>query len=539
VNESAVLERVAAYVHAHRRRLFTPGLALALTDADGPLGVVVDGMADVATGEPVAEHHRFQIGSISKGFTALAVLQQVEAGRLDLDEPVTRILPWFHVPGDFRPITAHHLLSHTAGIVGGTDFTGDAPSEVWALRETAAGSAPGERFRYSNVGYKTLGLMLEALTGEPWWDTVRDRVMEPIGMGDADVIITDGIRSRLATGHRSPFDDRPWLERHGWEASPWFRSATADGTICATAVELTAYARLLLRRGDPVVSPESFARMTTAVAESPGQPGHRYAYGLKWIEEAGRPSVLGHSGGMLGFSAYLLIDPEAGFGAAVLMNSLYGDALVLARFALECASAAARGDEPPEVPTAHDPTWVEHPERYVGVFEDEAGRVTIEPSGSGLAIVTDASSSALEPLAQDLFGVDADDDDGALHPVLVEGEGPAKVLTWGSRELRPPGIAAPTPSRDLDAALVRGRYASWNPWVPGFRIFDRPSGLWLSFTGEAADVEPEGRLERLDDGLFRVGDRWSPDRVRFDMVVDGRSQRAVFDGAPFYRTFTP
>jgi D-alanyl-D-alanine carboxypeptidase len=537
VDPSAVLEPVAAYIDAHRRHLLTPGLALALTDADAPLGVVVDGLADVATGEPVAEHHRFQIGSISKGFSALALLQQVEAGRLDLDEPVTRYLPWFQVSTSFPPITAHHLLSHTAGIVAGTDFTGDAPSEVWALRETVTGSPPGERFRYSNVGYKTLGLVLESLTGEPWWVTVRERVMEPIGMGDADVIIIDEIRPRLAAGHRSPHDDRPWLERHGWEASPWFRSATADGTICATAEELAAYARLLLRGGGPVVSPRSFRRMTTPVAEDPGDRGHRYGYGVKWIEQEGRPRVLGHSGGMIGFTAYVLIDPEAGFGVVVLMNSAFGDRLDLARFALDCASAAARRADLPEVPPAHDPTWVEHPERYLGAYEDEAGTVRIEPSGSGLSISTEAGSAGLEPLDQDLFAVDADDE-RVLHPLRFGGEGAERVLTWGSRELRPPGAPVPSPVRDPDASAVAGRYLSWNPWAPGFRILDRPSGLWLSFTGEAADVEPEEPLERLEDGSYRVGDPWSPDRVRFDMVVNGRAQRAVFDAAPFYRTFT-
>jgi D-alanyl-D-alanine carboxypeptidase len=536
VAPSVVLERVAEYVAAQRRRLLTPGLALALTDAEAPIGVVVDGLADVAAGAPLAEHHRFQIGSISKGFTALALLQQVEAGGLDLDEPVTRSLPWFDVPSRFPPITAHHLLSHTAGIVAGTDFTGDAPSEVWALRETVAGSAPGERFRYSNVGYKALGLVLEALTGEPWWITVRERVMGPIGM-EADVIITDEIRPRLATGHRSPFDDRPWLERHGWEASPWFRSATADGTICATAEQLTAYARLLLRRGDPVVSPASFGRMTTPVADDPDEPGQRYGYGIKWIEEEERPRLLGHSGGMIGFSAYLLVDPEEGFGVAVLMNSPFGKRLELARFALACAAAAAHGSEPPAVPPAFEPTRVEHPERSIGVYEDDEGTVAIEPSGDGLAIATEAGTCQLVPLEEDLFAVDADDD-RVLHPVRVGRAGATRTVTWGSRELRPAGAARLPSARDPAAATLAGRYASWNPWAPGFRILDRPSGLWLSFTGEAADVEPEERLEQLEDGSFRAGDPWSPDRVRFDMVVNGRAQRAIFDGAPFYRTFT-
>jgi CubicO group peptidase (beta-lactamase class C family) len=124
VDASASLERIRAYVHRHLERLDTPGLALAVTDRERSLGGVVAGYADLAAREPVAAHHRFQIGSISKGFTALAILGQVEEGRIDLDAPVTAYLPWFEVRTAFGPITVHHLLSHTSGIVTGTDFTG-------------------------------------------------------------------------------------------------------------------------------------------------------------------------------------------------------------------------------------------------------------------------------------------------------------------------------------------------------------------------------------------------------------------------------
>ncbi len=162
----AALEQIASYVERHRALLDTPGLALAVTDREHTLGVVVDGLANVDARIPVGPSHRFQVGSISKGFTAMALLQQREAGRLDLDAPVTDHLPWFEVHSDFGPITVHHLLSHTAGIVCGMDSTGEAAHEVWKLRETHTGWAPGERFLYSNAGYKALGLVLEAVTGQ-------------------------------------------------------------------------------------------------------------------------------------------------------------------------------------------------------------------------------------------------------------------------------------------------------------------------------------------------------------------------------------
>ncbi len=140
-------------------------------------------------------------------------------------------------------------------------------------------------------------------------------------MGEADVVITNATRERLAVGYASPFDDRPWQPRHGWVPSPWFESATADGTICATADELAAYARLLLNRGRGVISDESFELMTRPIAEDPEAPGHIFGYGLKWVPDERGRRLLGHSGGMVGFTAYLLVDVDAGFGVTALMNS--------------------------------------------------------------------------------------------------------------------------------------------------------------------------------------------------------------------------
>lgn len=536
MDASASLQRIRTYVARHRGHLATPGLALALTDRERCLGVVLDGLANVDAATPVTPDHRFQIGSISKGFTALAVLQQVEEGRLELDAPITRYLPWFEVRSAFAPITIHHLLSHTAGLVVGSDFTGGAASEVWSLRDTETGFAPGERFLYSNVGYKALGLVLEAVTGRPWWETVHERVMAPIGMGEADVVITDLARERLAVGYRSPFADRPWLPRHGWEPSPWFESATADGTICATAEELTAFARLLLRGGAGMVSPASFERMTAPVAADPESPAERYGYGIKRIDERGR-TILGHSGGMVGFSAYLLVDAESGHGVTALTNSAFGRAFALARFALANLVAESAGEPLPEVPDPPDPYRIDGV-AFQGRYSDDAGPVVVSTDGGGTWLEADGVRAAL---------VSSDTDDAFLVDHARLERFPIRFLredavvtgaVWGPRWLRHERSTVPnTIEHPPEWARYAGRYASWNPWVPGFRVFLRRGELWLGFTGDASDADGEQRLSPLPDGSFRFGEDWSPDRVQFDTVVDERAQRAVFDAAPFYRTF--
>jgi D-alanyl-D-alanine carboxypeptidase len=544
MDPSAALDGIREYVAMRRPVLWTPGVALAITDPDRCLGSVVDGWADIDRRVPVAGQHRFQIGSISKGFTALAILQQAEEGRIDLDAPVTAYLPWFEVGSSFDPITIHHLLSHTSGLVQGTDFTGDAMSEVWSLRETVVGFPPGERFLYSNVGYKALGLVLDSTTGAPWWQTVRDRVMAPMGMGDADVIITARTRERSAVGYAAPHADRPWQSRHGWSPVPWFDSATADGSICATAEELTAYARCLLRGGEGVVSPASFERMTTPVARNPSSPGERFGYGVKWIEEDGR-RLFGHGGGMIGFSAYLLVDPEANMGITVLMNCAYGDAGALARFALLCAVEAGAGHALPVIPGDADPHHVEDPDAFAGTYEDDTGTIEIAAEGARLFVVVGDGRGGpgprhtLEPVGDDVFGID--DTQLELEPITFQREeGAVTSVFWGSRWLR--SSRAPVRQRAHPPAgweSLAGRYASWNPWAPSFRVLLRRDELWLCFTGETIDGGGERRLEPLPDGSFRFGDEWSPDRVRFDMVVDGKANRAIFDAAPYYRTFAP
>lgn len=527
------LERIGSYVERHRALLDTPGLALAVTDRERILGVVVDGLASVEARAPVEPSHRFQIGSISKGFTAMALLRQREAGRLDLDAPVTEYLPWFEVRSTFGPITVHHLLSHTAGIVCGMDATGEAAHEVWSLRETYAGWEPGERFRYSNVGYKTLGLVLERVAGRPWWESVREEVMEPLGLGDADVIITNATRARLAVGHTSPVDDRPWQPGHGWAPSTWFESATADGTICATAEELSAYARLLLNRGRGVLEPASFDLMTRRVAEDPDAPGNVFGYGVKWVpDETGR-RLLGHSGGMIGFTAYLLVDVDAGFGVTVLMNSPFGRRLELARFALACLAAEAEGSALPPVPEPPARADVPDAESYAGVFADEAGEVRLLAEGGRLVLVEDAGRATLVPVAEGRFAVD--DPDRDRHAVdVVRRNGIAVEVAWGPRWLRRPGAPTPPPAPAGWGAL-EGRYRSWNPWAPGFEVFVRAGALRLELLGDTTDLDGSQPLIAHEDGSFVVGDPPSPSRIRFDTPIGGRATRAVLDAAPFYR----
>ncbi|HEX6131881.1 MAG TPA: serine hydrolase domain-containing protein, partial [Actinomycetota bacterium] len=109
-------ELIGDAVEHHLPQTHAAGLALAVTDPEETLGVVVRGFADVAARAPVRPETRFEIGSISKQLAAIVALQEVEAGRLDLHVSVNELLPWLELPEPFGPITLHHLLTHTSGL---------------------------------------------------------------------------------------------------------------------------------------------------------------------------------------------------------------------------------------------------------------------------------------------------------------------------------------------------------------------------------------------------------------------------------------
>ena len=178
-------DRIGAALEHHLESSHAAGAALAITDREEILGVAVRGLADVAAGTPVRPETRFQIGSISKSFAGIVALQEAEAGTLDLHVSVNEILPWLELPEPFGPITLHHLMQHTAGLAIGTEAAPTLAGALWLLRGLPPTTAPGERFWYSNDGWKIVGACLEQVTGTPIHELLAERLFGPLGMRDS------------------------------------------------------------------------------------------------------------------------------------------------------------------------------------------------------------------------------------------------------------------------------------------------------------------------------------------------------------------
>jgi D-alanyl-D-alanine carboxypeptidase len=265
-----------------------------------------------------------------------------------------------------------------------------------------------------------------------------------------------------------------------------------------------------------------------------------FGYGVKWISEPGRRPVLGHSGGMLGFTSYALVDVEAGVGVTVLANASNGDPLLLARFAIACMAAEALGAPIPELPCPEDPSAVGNATDFAGEYRSDAREevVTVVAEGDRLFLGSEPPV-ALVPVATDRFAVD----DPELERFAIRFRRDADVVTSFHRgpdrfvNDRYGGPASFDPPQAWNA--LAGHYRSWDPWGSNFRIFVRGGSLWIDAEEDVLDAEPDRPLVPLADGSFHVGGEHSPDRIAFDTVIDGHATRAVYDCAPFYRTFTP
>jgi CubicO group peptidase (beta-lactamase class C family) len=321
------------------------GLAVCVV-RDGDLAFVGRGLADVATKAPITEDTVFRIGSVTKLFTAIAVMQLVEEGRVDLDAPANDSLRAYRLDpakAGFRPATIRHLLTHTAGIPEVVHLSdlfhpgwgpfGARPAELSvpfgerlpSLAEYYGGGLrvavePGTAFQYTNHGFATLGQIVEDVSGIPRERYYRERLFEPLGMTDTDLVRSRRLAARLATGYvlarrgPTPVPDREWICRLG------------AGGIYSTTRDMARFVSAVLGGGanehGRVLDPATLATMFEPhYRPDPRLPGR----GLGFVrgEAAGHP-VIGHDGLLPGFDSNLLIAPDDGLGIVAFTNGSPG-----------------------------------------------------------------------------------------------------------------------------------------------------------------------------------------------------------------------
>src|SRR3984885_9703022 len=262
VAADAAQVKLDAFTADYMRAMNAPGMTQALTDTTTTLRTAGYGFANVDQKVPVTPELLFQIGSITKSFTALILLQLRDEGKLDLHRPVLDYLPCLPVNTPYGPITAHHLLTHSSGLPDASSIFQSDP----AARHVQ-GFAPGAHFHYCNLGFGILGQLIEKLDGRRWYQCLQARILTPLGMKDTAPVIPIESSARSATGYQPFFDDQVY-PRHGrLTARPPEVFDSPAGSIASPAADMAIYLRTLLNRGQGpggrIVSEDGFRLMST------------------------------------------------------------------------------------------------------------------------------------------------------------------------------------------------------------------------------------------------------------------------------------
>ena len=525
-------DRIGAHLESRMPYMHAAGAALAVTDREDVLGVVVRGFADAAAGKPVRPETRMQIGSISKSFSVIVALQLAAEGRLDLDSSITDLAPWIEVQQPFGPITLRHLLTHSSGLPIGSDDPLSSEAEAYALRHIAPGFAPGSHLWYSNIAYDVAGAILEHLAGQPIHELIAARVFEPLGMTSSVAAITNAERTDTAVGYSPLHDDRPVHREHPLVPAIWTVGNGAAGAITSNVTDMCAYARAYLNGGAPVLDAASFEEMTTVQIEDPEDDDLDYGLGL-WVGRQRGTARIRHSGGMVGYTALFVVEPEHGLAAVMLVNG-WGEKAEVVDFALDTVRAAILGESLPDVEHPADPASTPDASAFAGTYRAKDREIELIELGDRLVLQDASTRVVLERNEEkkDRFLVPHADWERFLLTFVRDEAGEVDGATHGTDRFRR-NAEAVTPAALPDTwHAYLGAYRSHNPWGPFLRIVGRDGSLVM------AGAWGEDPLVALPDGSFRVGaEDWHPGRIGFDQVAAGVARRATMDGGLWYRTF--
>lgn len=297
IAQNSLDSAVADYVKSEMERQHIPGLALLVTRDGKIVRSEGFGLANVELQVPVKPETIFQSGSVGKQFTATAVMMLVEAGKIGLNDPLTKYFP--DAPPSWKNVTIRELLSHTGGF---GDYPKDfnfrkdwtEPQLLKLVESIPLAYPPGTKWEYSNLGYLTLGILIHRVSGEFYGAFLQQRIFQPLGMHATRIISEADLVPNRAAGYRLVKGE---LKNQEWVAPAM--NTTADGSLYFSIVDLSKWDAALYDR--KLLKPSSFDLMWTPVKLKNGQP-NKAGYGFGWfIEERNGHRCIHHDGSWQGF----------------------------------------------------------------------------------------------------------------------------------------------------------------------------------------------------------------------------------------------
>ena len=318
----SVSPRLDDHVNGIMERQHIPGMAVVILRNNQVQEIKGYGVADLETQQPVTPDTKFAIGSITKPFTAMAIMMLVEEGKVDLDQPISRYLT--ELPEEWEALTLRQLLSHTSGISeNGFWRKREQPNDFLKNTQATLDFPTGESWMYSNSGFYVAGLILEQVTGQTYENFMQDRIYTPLGMTQTQAKLAPS--PTLATGYF-------WNERRERykavgdlpKINPFAFSA---GNIISTARDMAKWSQALNQK--TLLSAESYQHLWTT---TPLKNGRIVQHGLGWfIDNFNGHSWMQHGGNVAGYSSGLLRAPDEQLDVIILSNNVDARGNAIAR----------------------------------------------------------------------------------------------------------------------------------------------------------------------------------------------------------------
>jgi D-alanyl-D-alanine carboxypeptidase len=400
-----------------------PGVAVGIVSDQDLVWSKGFGFANIQAKQPMTAATKFRIASNSKLFTAIAIMQLREEGKLRLDDPVVKYLPWFKAKpagDDDGPITIEQLLSHSSGLQREAgdhwvsfDFpTAEQLQRLYADRQAAF--PPSVRWKYSNLAYAVAGLIVEKVSGEKWADYVDENIFKPLGMAGTSV---DKNVPGLAVpyGRRMPDGSRevlPFVDARGMAAATGVTSDVED-----LAKFLSAQFRRGPRGGAQIVSSGSWREMLRVRSvEENWTSGTGLGFDVERVKDK---TYIGHGGGYPGNTTQTLIRLEDKVGVIVLTNTNDSNPGDIAQILMNTVGQAVAKAATKPSPVAWDPAW----ERFAGLYRGRNGDLAVVLLNKKLVIIRPNAPTlenivTLEPLGQGRFRFVAPTGGGVVGEVV-------------------------------------------------------------------------------------------------------------------------
>ncbi|HEU0180003.1 MAG TPA: serine hydrolase domain-containing protein [Blastocatellia bacterium] len=423
------LEKVALAELAETK---APGAAVGVVSGDRLVFAKGFGVSNVETGAPVTPDMLFRLGSTTKMFTAAALALLAEEGKLKLDEPIGKYAKG--LSPKIAGLTAHQLLSHTAGLKDGAQMYGRHDDEaladtVRALKDDFLFTTPGRIWSYSNAGYWLAGYLIEVVSGKPYADALDERLFKPVGMQRTTLRPTMAMTWPLAQGHdvsgrEKPKVVRPFADNAGnWPA----------GSIFSSVNDLSRFVIAFMNggqiEGKQVLSPSLIKQLSSPHADQPGSEW-KYGYGLGLGKNRG-VRMVEHNGARSGYGSIIRMVPDHRFAVIILVNRTGGSLSKTAEKAMELMLPLEAKVESKPKPIAMTEAEMA---RYVGVYDAEPDRIEIVIKDGKLLFKGLGLEAQVIKLGESRFSAMPPGDTQKVEFALIPGaDGKAEFLFLGGR----------------------------------------------------------------------------------------------------------